>query len=391
MEQEETPKIALKSGPGGRANSYRAIIALLVIILGVLIYFYFLINEPPVAVDKKPTLGYQHLFSIYGNRSDRLSRPTEVAVDSDQNIYVADTNNHRIMVFDSSGDYVSQFGEPGEGAGQIQFPSGIAVDEKKNVYVLSRTQNAMIIYDNKHAVRWEVSVEAPLSLTIKKDQLYLATDRGILIGNTEGQLLSSFGSRGETSGSVDHPTGIVVDDKQRVFVADSLNYRVQAFNDDGQSLWTTGKKPRVTGEIRDQSRDYGLPAGLTMADDENLYMVDAQVGKIFVINNEGGAVASFGDWGHDDGQFYYPAGIAYMGDNKFAIADKFNDRVQVIRYTTQPLLVDNMPGGLPILILVSILLLITSLLGGRWLWQRALLRRRQAQLDEGILDHEAGS
>jgi DNA-binding beta-propeller fold protein YncE len=384
---EQFSKSAGKSRSRKTFNYYPALILLLGVVLATLVYFYYVINRPPTLVDKKTQLGYQQLFSIYGYRADRLSGPTEVACDSDQNIYVADTNNHRVMVFDSNGDYVTQFGDAGDGAGQLLFPSGITVDSKKNVYVLSRTQNKMLIYNSKHKLAWEVGVQSPLSITAHKDRIYLTTDRGVMIGNSKGQLLSQFGSRGETKGNVNCPTGIAVDDNNRIYVADSLNYRVQAFNANGQSLWTIGNRPKLTknGELRDQSRRYGLPAGLALGDDGNLLMVDAQVGDIYVINTDGKEVDKFGDWGHDDGQFYYPAGIAFMGDGKYVVADRYNDRVQVIRYQTQPPLSDRVPGGLPILLILILIGLTTAVLGGRWIWQNSLLKKRQQELNETVL------
>ena len=371
--------------PVGRSNQttggYRNVILILSVILGVLVLFYFLINRPPQPVEKAPTLGFQHILSIYGYRADRLARPTEVAVDSAKNIYVADTNNHRILVFDENGGYVRQFGRSGDEKGEIKYPSGIAVDKKKNVFVLSRRQNKMVIYNPKGKVIWEAMIPAPLTATIVDERIYVATDRGVMIGTTKGLMLSNFGKRGSAEGDVDHPTGIAVDDKGHVYVADSMNYRVQAFDKDGKSLWVVGKAPakRSSGELKDDSRTFALPAGLTLGGDGNLYMVDAQTGEIVVLTTKGVRIGKFGDWGRDDGQFYYPAGISYMGDDLFVIADKFNDRVQVVRYTTRQTVVDMVPGGLPILLLILLLLAGGGGLAGRWYWRRRRLNALSAQ------------
>jgi DNA-binding beta-propeller fold protein YncE len=374
-----------KGGEGG--TGYRNLILVLAVVLGVLVLFYFLINRPARPVEKAPTLGFEHLFSIYGHRADRLARPTETAVDSSGNIYVADTNNHRIVVFDSKGGYLRHFGRTGDGPGEIKHPSGIAVDKQKNVYVLSRRQNKLMIFNPKGEVTWEVFVEAPLTLRVVDDRLYLATDRGIMIGTTKGELLSNFGKKGSAKGDLDHPTGLVVDEKGIVYVADSMNYRVQAFDKDGKSIWAVGTRPKhEDGELRDKDRTFGLPAGLAMGDDGNLYLVDAQTGEIVVLTRKGEQLAKFGDWGYDDGQFYYPAGITYMGEDKFAVADKFNDRVQVIRYTTRQPIANRFPGGLPIIILVILLMTAGAGTGGRWYWRQRRLRKLAEQPPLGSSD-----
>ncbi len=60
--------------------------------------------------------------------NSQFNIPSGIAVDSTQNIYVADSNNHRIEVFDSAGNFKFKFGSSGSGNGQFSYPFGIAVD-----------------------------------------------------------------------------------------------------------------------------------------------------------------------------------------------------------------------------------------------------------------------
>ncbi|MCK4268337.1 MAG: hypothetical protein KAX16_05860, partial [Actinomycetia bacterium] len=55
---------------------------------------------------------------------------------------------------------------------------------------------------------------------------------------------------------------------------------------------------------------------------------------------EGNKIGEFGSKGEFEGQLNYPAGITYLGARKFAIADKWNDRVQVVRLGTPATAVD---------------------------------------------------
>ncbi len=81
------------------------------------------------------------------------------------------------------------------------------------------------------------------------------------------------------------------------------------------------------------SRDtkFGLPTGLTLADDGAPLPDGRFQREIYIFNTSGQQLGVYGEWGRDDGQFYYPAGITYIGNETFAVADKLNDRVQVIR------------------------------------------------------------
>ena len=61
--------------------------------------------------------------------------PYGIAVGSGGNIYVADTGNNRVQVFDPSGVFQSTFGSFGSGNGQFSDPYGIAVGSGGNIYV----------------------------------------------------------------------------------------------------------------------------------------------------------------------------------------------------------------------------------------------------------------
>ncbi|MBF0538477.1 MAG: hypothetical protein HQL03_09530 [Nitrospirae bacterium] len=65
-----------------------------------------------------------------------FSKPYGVAADGSGNVYVADTDNHRIEKFTPDGRFVAAWGSKGSEEGQFERPRGIAVDSNDNVYVL---------------------------------------------------------------------------------------------------------------------------------------------------------------------------------------------------------------------------------------------------------------
>lgn len=314
----------------------KLIIFLLIIVVG-LLYLYYILSRPFQPVAGVPLKGYTHVLSIYGAGADRLSNPTEVAVDKSGNIYVADTDKHRIMVFDSNGKFLAKFGSKGKNADEIEYPSSVAVDNAGRTYVISYTQNKLIIYNQRHKPYWEISFQGlgPLTSTVRGNRLYVTTRAGIMIGDLKGNLASTLSKGGSKKGEVNRPTGIVVDNQGNIYLADSMNYRVQAIDKKGKSLWVVGAPPKQTPgqpmEEMEKTRQFGLPASIAMGGDGNLYVMDAFAGEINIFDKKGKQLGKVGDWGHDDGQFYYPAGIASAGGDKFVIADKFNDRVQVVR------------------------------------------------------------
>lgn len=59
--------------------------------------------------------------------------PTFVALDSDRNVYVTDTMNNRVEIFDADGNFITQFGKHCDGPGCFAHPKGIAVDSDGHV------------------------------------------------------------------------------------------------------------------------------------------------------------------------------------------------------------------------------------------------------------------
>lgn len=56
-------------------------------------------------------------------------------MDGSGNVYVVDSDNHRVEMFTNSGAYLTQWGTQGSGNGQFFYPSGVAVDGAGNIYV----------------------------------------------------------------------------------------------------------------------------------------------------------------------------------------------------------------------------------------------------------------
>ena len=135
------------------------------------------------------TAGKKHTLTDPGT----FSLPTQVALDSDGNVYVTDTLNNRVEIFDADGEFISTFGKSGDGAGFFVRPKGIAVDCDGHIWVVDAAQNRVQVF------------------------------------NREGQLLAYFGEFGPYPGQFGSPYGITIDKKNRVFISEQFPGRVQEF------------------------------------------------------------------------------------------------------------------------------------------------------------------
>ena len=128
-----------------------------------------------------------------GEGSGQFLFPTYVAVDGIGNVYVTDTLNSRVQMFDPVGVYVKSFGERGNGWGMFDKPKGVALDSFGNVYVADSGWSNVQIFNQK------------------------------------GQVLLFFGGRGPIPGMLKNPTAMAIDRENRIYVADYLNHRVEEY------------------------------------------------------------------------------------------------------------------------------------------------------------------
>lgn len=132
-------------------------------------------------------------FGRNGRQEGEFNYPTNIFVGKDEFIYVTDSLNFRVQIFDKDGNFVTAFGKHGDGSGDFSKPKGIAVDSEGHIYV------ADAHFDN------------------------------IQIFDRTGALLLVFGNTGRKSGEMVLPAGIFIDDHDRIYVADSYNNRIQIF------------------------------------------------------------------------------------------------------------------------------------------------------------------
>lgn len=136
------------------------------------------------------TAGKNHMLTGPGE----FSLPTNVAVDKEGNVYVTDTLNNRVEIFDADGGFISEFGKGGDGPGRFARPKGIVVDCDGHIWVADEMQSRVQVYDK------------------------------------QGQLLIYFGQLGSYPGQFQALYGLGYDKKNnRVITSEQFPGRVQVF------------------------------------------------------------------------------------------------------------------------------------------------------------------
>lgn len=149
--------------------------------------------------------------------------PTYLAVDPAGNLYVSDTMNARVQVFDPEGKYLRTVGDRGDVAGSFSRPKGVALDSFGNLYVADSD--------------WA----------------------NVQIFNPKGQALLFFGGRGRYPGLLNNPSGIAIDTENKIYVADTQNLRVTVY----QLVNTKAEDSLIEPITQAANKDHGKQNGST--------------------------------------------------------------------------------------------------------------------------------
>lgn len=153
--------------------------------------------------------GQNHYLTDPGD----FAAPTNVALDKDGNVYVTDTLNNRVEIFDADGKFISWFGKHGDGPGYFARPKGIAVDSDGHIWVMDQYQDRLQVFDR------------------------------------EGQLLTYIGGHGNYPGQFASGVGVAVDKWNHVYATDQYPGRLQMFQ------YVTDAEADAERAKRDAERD----------------------------------------------------------------------------------------------------------------------------------------
>jgi DNA-binding beta-propeller fold protein YncE len=134
-----------------------------------------------------------HTLGKRGSGKGEFNFPTNITLDSNGRLYVTDTMNCRVEIFDPDYNFVDTFGAQGRRRGDFLKPKGVAVDPWGNIYVTDSDFDNFQIFDSQK------------------------------------RLLMFLGTAGQAPGTFWLPAGIHIDRRNRIYVADQNNRRIQIF------------------------------------------------------------------------------------------------------------------------------------------------------------------
>ncbi len=280
------------------------------------------------------TASAQKIYTLAGNGnqgysgdggpafSSQLNSPIGVAIDPSGNIYVSDTQNHRIRKITPSG-IITTFagtgtaGFSGDGGpaslARINQPCGIALDTAGTVFFADRFN---------HRIR-------------KIDKL---GNINTVAGSTTTAGFSGDGGPA-LSAKLSSPGSVAVDRAGNIYIADTNNDRIRKVGKNDTITTVVGGGTLTSENITATSAALATPWDVAVDTSGNIYLTDSNNNRVRKVNSGGlintiagtGVYGFAGDGGNaTSAQLKAPYGVELDGLGNIYISDSYNYRVRKI-------------------------------------------------------------
>ena len=312
-----------------------------------------------------------------------LHFPSDVAIDSDGNVYFSDTANHRVRRVDRETGLIrtvagtrvaGSLGEGGQGINiRLNSPEGLAFDSNGDLYIADTGNNRVLRLDIASGVisriagdgnaafkgenidAKEASLHGPTALAVDEDDnLYLADLRNNLIrvidldtnriSTLAGNIQTGFsGDGGEARRArLAKPEGVAVDPNGNIIIADTGNRRIRRVDADDRTISTIAGDGNgiYAGDGGPATRaSMSSPRRVAVGPDGNVFISDALDHRIRAIKSDGtmttvagnGVITFAGDGGPAlSASLNRPLGMTVDAEGNLYFADNQNNRIRVI-------------------------------------------------------------
>lgn len=397
--KDDDNRKAVKSRRGRRILGL--VLIILILLLGLASFLlYRLIAVPGNDTAAVDTGGVTWVRSIYGMSDavdDQLTRAQDAAPGPDGSLWITDGNHQAIMHFTADGRFIGSITGPEDTP--LYSPSRLVVDSDGLIYACELSNGVIRVLTADGEEAGSFGIPQPTSVAVSDDRIVVGAVSGFAILDKKGKPIKVVGSRGKGNDQFDYVHGVAIGENGNVYVSDSYNNRLSAYDPTGKRLWIvrTGKPANqaelvgdnlvtqdASGTALEGDQALQLPLSMTIDGAGRLVVVDMFDCSLAVFDaKDGSFIAKYGEVGPDDGQFFYPVSVNYDKQRDwFTVADSLNNRVQIIRLPdsaagtgTSAALSRALAGPLRACIFPFLLLILAIIV---WLVARALRRRRDA-------------
>lgn len=272
----------------------------------------------------------RHKFGYLGSNRGQFNSPHGFCLGLNQEIVVADTNNHRVCIFDKSGTYLTQFGTPGKEEGQLWNPRKVAILHKPTHGFASGASGGSGSSRASPAGSPQQQIQPPSAFHLQQqsyvnsqplpnEPLYVVCDRGsersrMQIFTKTGTFIKKIGIQ-----YIDIVAGLAITQNGLIIVVDSVSPTVYIINGDNGILdrWF------------DCSSHMKEPSDIAVKSDcpgNEYFICDFKGHCVVVFSERGEYLRQIGQ----DGLTSYPNGIDISDDGDILVGDSHGNRFHVV-------------------------------------------------------------
>lgn len=298
----------------------------------------------------------------YGDIDIPIQSPSDLFIGKDDRVYIADTANHRIVVFDANGQYLRSIGSK-DGEGALNSPEGVFVTEEGLIFVADTGNKRIVVFNQEgHLERTYEKPESPFLpenyffipskiVVDKRGVMYVVIKnsyQGLLRMNKEGLFTGFFGSNKTELNLLTKFKRMILNQKQ---LEKEIANRPGAIEnvtiaDNGYFLTTSSgifkgqiKKLNAGGNDAFLNKSFRENRLIdTTIDSENfLYSMSGEKGVISVYDPYGNVLVHFGNMSkstYQQGVANYPTSLAINSKNELWVADSSLNIIQIYSRTT---------------------------------------------------------
>lgn len=272
-------------------------------------------------------------------------KPTYIAVDASGRVFVNDTYNNVIAVFDADGNFLDGLIDKDVSLSEFVIgQTGGSLPQGALYYFNNVTKSVdykLPDQDAKSVPGPQQSEWSPLGLRFDQQGNLLVTNivsgkHSVLIYPAAdinapwlifNPQIKEFGVEGKEAGQLSFPNSVVTDSLGNFYVSDGNNGRV--------SSWSMDMQYKTFFGFGATESALNLPRGMWMDSKDRLHVADA-VGQYIRVYDVSGAepafIYNFGAFGTAEGEFNFPIDISMDATGRVYIADRENDRIQIWSY-----------------------------------------------------------
>lgn len=271
-------------------------------------------------------------FFVGADPSLGLIKPVGVAADDKGNIYVSDAPGWVVML-DREQEKVRTIADQGQAKPLAATGLGF-YNPRRELIICDPGRPAVLVVDpDRNAIKrmFAEPFSKPVGVAVDepRDRIAVA-DSGnhtvVVMSLLTGEVAFTAGGKGTEEGKLYYPAHVAFDSDGKLYVTDTMNFRVQVFDEEGQFVATIGSLGVNPGQ-------FSRPKGLGLDSEGHLYVVDSAFNNVQLFDPENGNLLMvFGAGGQQPGEFQLPHGLFVDKQDRVYVVDQYNHRVQIFEY-----------------------------------------------------------